>query len=256
MNSKLKNAISLYMEGIRDGNAKEAVTKYTGDRYTQHSTGVKNGAAGFIEFFEDFILRCPHRDIQILRAIVDGQYVFLQAVQNINQGETQWVTTDLFDTDSNDKIIEHWDVISALETNDQISGDCLFITESKSSTKSQPHTDETLTELNKNRVRDFLCDVMVLGDKSKLNEYLDINSLKIHATQKLASLLPFIGHYNQVFKIIGQDDQVASYSRVIIEQQEYARFDFFQVEQGKIKAMWTNQEIIPPQDQWVNGGKF
>ena len=34
MNQKLHNARQLYLEGIRDGNAREAVTKYTGPRYT------------------------------------------------------------------------------------------------------------------------------------------------------------------------------------------------------------------------------
>lgn len=43
MSRKLENATNLYMEGIRDGHARQAVTKYTGIRYTQHSTGVRNG---------------------------------------------------------------------------------------------------------------------------------------------------------------------------------------------------------------------
>jgi predicted SnoaL-like aldol condensation-catalyzing enzyme len=29
--------------------------------------------------------------------------------QSLNDGEAEWVTTDFFDTDENDKIIEHWD---------------------------------------------------------------------------------------------------------------------------------------------------
>ena len=52
MNNKVNNAKALYMEGIRDGNAKDAVEKYTGARYTQHSTGVRDGKEGFLEFFE------------------------------------------------------------------------------------------------------------------------------------------------------------------------------------------------------------
>ena len=52
MGRKLENAKGLYLEGIRDGNAREAVTKYTGERYTQHSTGVRDGVEGFVEFFE------------------------------------------------------------------------------------------------------------------------------------------------------------------------------------------------------------
>ena len=74
MSQKLKNATGLYMEGIRDGNAREAITKYTGERYTQHSTGVKDGVEGFLEFFEPFLERNPVRDIRVIRSVVDGQH--------------------------------------------------------------------------------------------------------------------------------------------------------------------------------------
>ncbi|WP_256369376.1 hypothetical protein [Tenacibaculum sp. M341] len=43
MSKKLENAKGLYLDGIRDGKIHEAINKYTGDRYTQHSTGVKDG---------------------------------------------------------------------------------------------------------------------------------------------------------------------------------------------------------------------
>lgn len=111
MSKKSENARALYLEGIRDGRVREAVTKYTGDRYTQHSTGVADGIEGFVAFFEPFVKRCPARDIQVVRMIEDGPYVFAHVFQDINNGEAKWVTADLFDTDENDKIIEHWDVI-------------------------------------------------------------------------------------------------------------------------------------------------
>ena len=47
----MQNATNLYMEGIRDGHYVEAINKYTGAFYKQHSTGVKDGKEGFIEFF-------------------------------------------------------------------------------------------------------------------------------------------------------------------------------------------------------------
>lgn len=59
MGNKLDNARNLYPEGIRDGHARAAVTKYTGDRYIQHSIGVRDGVEGFVEFFEPFIARNP-----------------------------------------------------------------------------------------------------------------------------------------------------------------------------------------------------
>ena len=50
MSHKIENVKALYLEGIRDGNAREAVTKYTEDRYTQHSAGVADGVEGFVAF--------------------------------------------------------------------------------------------------------------------------------------------------------------------------------------------------------------
>lgn len=47
MSQKVANAAALYVEGIRDGRVREAVEAYTGDRYTQHSTGVADGVEGF-----------------------------------------------------------------------------------------------------------------------------------------------------------------------------------------------------------------
>ncbi len=60
---------ALYPESIRDTRAREAVTTFTGRRYTQHSTGVSDGFEGFIEFFEPFVERNPERDIQVVRGI-------------------------------------------------------------------------------------------------------------------------------------------------------------------------------------------
>ncbi|MDR9829203.1 hypothetical protein RCJ22_26795 [Vibrio sp. FNV 38] len=248
MSKKLENVTNLYLEGIRDGHAEAAIKKYTGCRYTQHSTGVGDGVDGFVEFFQDFIKRCRVRDIQIIRSIVDGQYVFVQAFQDINNGEAKWVTTDLFDTDKNDKIIEHWDVISAYETEpgsmqDQIGG------------PTQPSAT-TSTEESIELVRNFLRNVMVLGDCEDLDKYCDLDNLHSHSAPNTETLSAYIGCYDQVFKVIGQGDMVVAYSRVNPIGQELARFDVFRVKDGKIVELWVNQEPVPPKDEWVNGGKF
>ena len=46
--------------------AREAVHAYTGHRYTQHSTGVADGAEGFLAFFEPFVERNPKRDMALV----------------------------------------------------------------------------------------------------------------------------------------------------------------------------------------------
>ncbi|MFT5823056.1 MAG: putative SnoaL-like aldol condensation-catalyzing enzyme [Crocinitomix sp.] len=85
MSEKLENAKKLYLEGIRDGEM-EVVKEYSGDRYTQHSTGVKDGAQGFIDFFKGFLERTNERDIRVIRTIEDGSHVFVQVYQDIDNG--------------------------------------------------------------------------------------------------------------------------------------------------------------------------
>ncbi|MEL7002378.1 MAG: nuclear transport factor 2 family protein [Bacteroidota bacterium] len=260
MSRKLENAKSLYLEGIRDGNAREAVTKYTGDRYTQHSTGVKDGIEGFVEFFEPFIKRNPSRDIQIIRSIEDGQYVFLHAYQNINNGEAQWVTTDFFDTDENDKIIEHWDVIaeyidSTASGNTSIDG----MTE---------HLDLDKTELNKEVVRNFITGcLMKEGSPDKLHEYVSKNRYIEHgngAADGFESLQQIVSrpirplNYERIVLLVGQGNFVATLCKTNwsdgAKNKDYVQVDIFRLEDGLIVEHWDNVEEVPEND--VNSGKF
>ena len=94
MNQKLANATALYMEGIRDGRVREAVEAYTGDRYTQHSTGVADGVEGFVEFFEPFVERTSTRDIRVIRSIVDGSFVFVHVYQDLDNN--RWSRPTLY----------------------------------------------------------------------------------------------------------------------------------------------------------------
>jgi len=260
MNPKLQNAIGLYMEGIRDGNPREAVYKYTGDRYTQHSTGVKDGQEGFIEFFEPFIKRNPSRDIQVIRKLVDGQYVFLQAYQNINEGEAQWVTTDFFDTDANDKIVEHWDVIapyaaSTPSGHTSIDGPTEVI-------------DLDKTEENKELVRNLIQHALMEGgDPTRLPEFISSETYIQHnkdvedgldAFYKLATMPNPPLKYKRVVLMVGQGNFVATLSEANWNDgkldQDYAQVDIFRIENGKVVEHWDNVEPVPEND--VNGGKF
>lgn len=260
MSQKLKNAQSLYLEGIRDGNVREAVTQYTGDRYTQHSTGVKDGIEGFVEFFEPFVKKNPKRDIRILRSLVDGNHVFLHVYQNINEGAAQWVTTDFFDTDSNDKIVEHWDVIAAYSDS----------TPSGHTATDRPTeiTDLDKTEENKGIVRNLIRDgLMKGGDPSRLSQYISEEQYIQHNSeiadgldsfQQFASMPNRPLNYDEIVLMVGQGNFVATLSRAILDDgngaQEYAQVDLFRIENGKVVEHWDNAEPVPEND--VNSGKF
>jgi predicted SnoaL-like aldol condensation-catalyzing enzyme len=257
MGKKTDNAIGLYMLGIKEGRPKQAVAKYIGAAYKQHSTGVKDGKAGFVEFFEDFIKRCPKRDIQVVRTIEDGKYVFVHVLQTLNDGETQWVTADFFDTDENDRIIEHWDVISAYKAttpsgHTSIDGATMIC-------------DEDKTEANKQRVRDFILEVLCEKSPQNVDAYISnkcfiqhnermpdgLESFKAMVMTKDKSLI-----YDEIVLLVGQGNFVASLCKASEKGEPYAQVDIFRIEDGFIVEHWDNAEPVPSKDQSVNSGKF
>ena len=255
MSRKLANATALYLEGIRDGRVREAVEAYTGDRYTQHSTGVRDGVEGFVEFFEPFVERNGVRDIRVLRSIVDGDFVFLHVFQDINEGEAKWVTTDLFDTDEDDKIVEHWDVIAAYQHEPSMDGH----TQVDGPTGI---TDEHLTEVNKALVGSFVDDVLVHHRIDRIVDYVGEGYIQHNPAvpDGIDAFREFIAGpgadmiYRNVFKIIGQGNFVMVYSHVFLGE-ELAVFDLLRVEDGRIVEHWDNMEPIPEGPQ-PNRGKF
>lgn len=259
MGNKLDNARRLYMEGINQGHAKEALDKYIGDRYTQHSTGVADGKEGFLDFFLPFLERNPIRDIQIVRAIEDGPYVFVSAYQSLNKGQFYYVTADFFDTDQNDKIVEHWDTIQE-EVKDTVSGRSMV----DGATEIE---DEDKTEDNRKLIRGFFDDVLLTGDFKLLQDYVDVN---------LAQHNPLIGDgtagfmkyrksladqgvtwsYQKAHKIVVQGNFAAALSHTRFNEDDWCCIDIFRIKDGKIVEQWVVQEPIGPKKTWNNSGKF
>lgn len=249
MGKRLENAKALYLEGIRDGNYVEAIHKYAGERYTQHSTPVKDGKEGFIEFFADFVQRNPERDIEIVRGFEDGQYVFLHAVQHLNGGESRWVTADIFDTDDQGRMIEHWDIIGE------------WVEET-----GTPHTlidgpteiaDLDRTAANKDVVTAYITNVLVAGSVDTLTDYVSSEEYIEHNPNRRGDL--DIGptmRYQDLHRVIGCGNFVAALSEVRASSIDLAVIDLYRLQNGRIVEHWDVIEEIPPRDQWVNSGKF
>lgn len=246
------------MEGIRDGNPRDAVEKYTGERYIQHSTGVPDGKDGFIEFFEEFLERNPDREIEIVRAWQDGQYLFLSALQTLNGGEVRWVTADIFDTDGEGRMIEHWDIIQEFAT-DSASGNTMI------DGPTEP-TDLHLTEQNKQLVTRFIADVLGSGKTDRTGEFVHgdviqhnpsmadgLDVLKGALEEMAADGDPVV--YEQIHRVVGCGDMVAVLSEATIGE-DVAIIDIFRVADGKIAEMWNVMEPIPSPEVARNSGKF
>ncbi len=260
MGQKLENAKNLYMEGINQGHAKEALDKYIGSRYTQHSTGVADGKEGFLEFFIPFLKRNPVRDIRIVRSIEDGQYIFVHAHQSLNNGEFYYVTADFFDTDENDKIIEHWDAIQE-EVRDTVSGRSMV----DGATEIE---DEDKTEVNRKLITDFCNEILIGGQYEKITDFISTQEYAQHnpavedglsGFHQYAKELASKGQqmqYLKVHKILVQGNFSATLSHVKLDGKEWCFIDVFRIKEGRIVEHWDVQEQIVPKEEWNNSGKF
>ncbi|WP_405809092.1 nuclear transport factor 2 family protein [Streptomyces sp. NBC_00210] len=259
MTAKLDSALGLYLGGIRDGNIREALDRYIGDRYTQHSTGVADGKEGFLTFFEPFLARNPQREIDVVRAIEDGPYVFLHVAQTLG-GSTRWVTADLFDTDGNDRIVEHWDTI-ALGGQTTPSGH----TQIDGATQI---TDLDRTAENKDKVAEFIAVVLQGGQTGRIQEYVSADRYVQHNPQVADGIEGFGDFsaglaaegkaltYVRLHRLIGQGNFVVTLSEVELGGTLMAVFDIFRLENGLIVEHWDNAEPIPTPTEANNSGKF
>ena len=255
MGIRRDNVMKIYMEGIRDGNARAACTAYTGHRYTQHSTGVGDGVEGFLTFFEPFLERNPKRDIEIVRIFEDGRNVFCQAFQSLNDGEAKWVTMDLFDTDSEGKIIEHWDTIAAYQEKTASGEDMVG--------GARDVEDVDRTEQNKERVLEFVKQVLQERNFDRAAEFVADDLIQHHPAieaggNAFADWLKSdeFGSYDMLFKLIGEGNFVMTYGKRHIDGKDHAVFNIYRLQNGMIVEHWENAEEIAPREQWGNTGKF
>jgi len=257
MTAKLDNAKALYLEGIEEGRAREAVERYTGDRYTQHSTGVRDGVEGFVEFFEPFIERNPRREIEVVRGWEDGRYVFLHAYQKLGGGAAEWVTTDFFDTDDENRIVEHWDVIQA-SSGPNASGH----TQIDGATEI---TDLDRTEENKAIVRAMIEDCLMTGGTAQritefiAEEYVQHNPEVADGRDHFAALARKPDReldYDEIVLCVGSGNFVATLCRANRAGSPLCQVDIFRLDGGLIVEHWDNTEPVGPEDEWVNSGKF
>lgn len=255
---RLASAVGLYMEGIRDGNPEEALKKYTGAVYKQHSTGVPDGQEGFLTFFKPFLERNPDRHIEVVRGWEDGKYVFVHVYQSLNGGEAKWVTADFFDTDEDCKVIEHWDVITEFSPSNP-SG--------RSNVDGETEIrDLDKTEANKAVVRACIENLLMRdGDGSTPEAYISADTYIQHnpgvgdGLEHFAALLsaPDRGlWYDRIVLCVGRGNFVATLCETSFNDQKNAQVDIFRLEGGKIVEHWDAVEPCPPEDELANSGKF
>lgn len=126
-----RNVVAYYTRAFNDQEPEDAVEKYVGfdqpgqdlDRsgeehlYIQHNPLAASGAPAFISFVRSFTAAFPDVNIDIRRVVAECDLVVTHGLLTGAKpvfSELGSKVVDIFRLDENGKIVEHWDVLSAI----------------------------------------------------------------------------------------------------------------------------------------------
>ena len=258
MTTRIDKAIEL-INTFATGDTQKA-TSLLAEGYVQHNLAYGTGRDAFVGSVE-WLASAPVRTtVQNIRALEDGDKVFLHTVYNF-AGAGEQVAFDVFRFDEEGLICEHWDNLAEVAEPNP-SG--------RTQTDGQVEArDLDATEANRELVKGFLADVMQGQHPEKTSEYFDGDAYLQHNTQ-IADGLSGLGAalasmaeqgiemvYDTVHMVLAQGDMVLAVSEGTFGGAPTSYYDLWRVQGGKIAEHWDVMETIAERETWANeNGKF
>jgi predicted SnoaL-like aldol condensation-catalyzing enzyme len=225
MGPKLFNAVRLYIDGVRDGYLQVALDKYVSEDLIQRTPHIPPGRSGLAEHLAPMVDRYDRRIVIPLRGFEDGSSIFLQTLHSYGLRQIEHVSIDIFDTDSDDYIIEHWQVTSPLRAapgsgHSQIDG-------------PRHITDMDATGSNKTLVRRYVDDVLIGGRLDRIGAYVSTRAYVHHDPARGDAV-----RYRGVDKLVGAGNFVGMTGRCEAGGHPYAVAHLFRIDAGRIVEQW------------------
>jgi predicted SnoaL-like aldol condensation-catalyzing enzyme len=219
-----------------------ALDKYVAEDMIQRSPGIGPGRRGLAEHLKPVVAGYDRRFIRPMRGFEDGSMVFLHTFHCYGLRQVEQVSIDIFDTDPDDHIIEHWNVTTPLRSGtcsgwSQIDGPAC-ITDPATS----PLAIRRRSEASKAVVRAYIEDVLIDGNIEHLRSYVVTDGFAQHDPDVGAGvpgLEAMDVRYVGVDVLIGADDFVATTGRCTAGSRAYAVSDLFRVDRDRIVEHWS-----------------
>ena len=110
------NVVAFYDLLFNQGRPREALERYVGADYLEHSPHVAAGKEGFVAYFERMAREHPGKSVVFKRVIAEGDLVALHCRQTWRGGQ-EYASMDIFRLARDGKIVEHWDVLQVVPRN-------------------------------------------------------------------------------------------------------------------------------------------
>lgn len=104
--------LEFYELALNGGHPADAFARYAAPGFVEHSQDSPGGTArGTIEFLAGLIAKSPQGHWDVVRAIAEGELVFVHARYVPAPGGPEVAIAEIFRVHDH-KLVEHWDVIS------------------------------------------------------------------------------------------------------------------------------------------------
>lgn len=225
------------------------------EKYVQHNPQTHEGSEGLEALFKRLSETSPR--VNIVRAFEDGDYVFAHTEYDFARSN---IGFEVFRFEG-EHVVEHWDNIQQRQ-GPNASG--LTMVDGPTEAK-----DHTLTETNRQTVRDFVETVLVRRELEKLEAYVDGSGFIQHNSQStnglsaLRSALQvrngdsFAVAYTRLHRVLAEGDFVLTVSEGSLNDVHSSFYDLYRISRGKLVEHWDTIEKVPPRSAWKNdNGKF
>jgi len=255
MTTKRKQLIQKLLKGIETGNA-DSVNVINPKKYIQHNPQTHEGREGLAALFKRLAESNPR--VNIVRIFSDGDYVFGHTEYDFS---TRRIGFEVFRFEG-DYTVEHWDNIQPRKGPNK-SGHSMV-------DGTTEVADLEKTETNREFVKSFIEEVMIIQQFERLNAYIDeahYTEHNPHLADGIAALRSAITdkatdgdlkvRYKVNHRILAEGNFVLSVSEGYFDSVHTAFYDLFRISNGKIVEHWDTTEAVPPQSEWKNdNGKF